>query len=341
LLLYGLPKSSLQQAARIAREANIANLSSVALFKRLVKAEGMLKSVFEHLLSHAVGPECRFGSYRLLSVDATCLCGPGATGTDQLLHVVYDLGKGLPASVDLTTSKAGETFGRHSSFGRGDLLLGDRGYGWEKSIVAALRSKAHVLVRFEFDCIRLLTDEEEKIWREQAEGCVPDAGPVDFCVYLESWPAPLRAIGERNPKGQVVWYLTDLGQDELPLNEARKLYARRWQVELFFKRLKSILDLDELPSRDGPVARPWAWTKLILAGLAVLVSHERFFPCMDGPEDDMAEPMEAVQIRPDGSDGRTAQTQTTSARARPATRQATEESPSETRLPMEAIGCLS
>jgi hypothetical protein len=341
LLLYGLPKSTLERAARTAREANIANWSSVALFKRLVKAEGMLRSVFEHLLSHAIVPELRFGNYRLLSVDATCLCGPGATQTDQVLHVVYDLGKGLPASVDLTTNKGGETFGRHFGFGAGDLLLGDRGYGWEKSIVAALRSKARVLVRFEFDSIRLITDEGEKIWREQAEGCVPETGPVDFCVYLETWPGPLRAIGERNPKGQVVWYLTDLGHDELPLHEARKLYARRWQVELFFKRLKTILDLDELPSRDGPVARPWIWTKLILASLAVLVSHERFSPWTDTSEGDETEPLETVRIRLDGLNGSVAQHQTRSAKAWPTTRETTKEKSAQTRLPLETVGCLS
>ena len=278
LLLYGLPKSTLQLSSRLARDANLAHLSPVALFKRLKKAEPLLSSTFIHLLSHSVEPEIRFGSYRLLSVDATALCGPGATGIDQRLHVLYDLGKGLPVSVDLTDWRGAETLGRHDCLGCGDLVLGDRGYATRRSLTSGLRSGARLLVRFEFENLRLTNDLEEKIWSEQASGCVADSGPTAICVYLPEWPAPLRAIGERNPKGEVVWLLTDLGPDELPLNEARKLYARRWQIELFFKRLKSLLDLDELPTRDGPMTRPWIWAKLILAALAVLMAHERFSP---------------------------------------------------------------
>jgi len=53
-----------------------------------------------------------------------------------------------------------------------------------------------------------------------------------------------------------VWLITDLSRDELPTDSARELYSQRWQIELYFKRLKSILDLDELPTRDGPSTRP-------------------------------------------------------------------------------------
>lgn len=296
MLLYGLPKSTLALSSRLAREANLAQMSPEALFKRLIKAEPMLRSTFLHLLSHTMSAESLFAGYRLLSVDATALCGPGATGTDQRLHVVYDLGKAFPLSVDLTDARGGETLARHSSFGFGDLVLGDRGYGQGSGLTKALRSGAHLLVRFEFENLRLLTDEDEKIWPEQAELCVPDSGAAEICVYLPDWPAPLRAIGERNPKGEVVWLLTDLGPDELGLNQARNLYSRRWQIELFFKRLKSLLDLDELPSRDGPMARPWIWAKLILAALAVLMTHERFSP-WGRPLQADPESVERVSIR--------------------------------------------
>jgi hypothetical protein len=69
-----------------------------------------------------------------------------------------------------------------------------------------------------------------------------------------------------------------LTSEELSVEEARSLYSARWQIELFFKRLKSLLDLDELPTRDGPTARPWIWAKLVLAALAVVMTDERFSP---------------------------------------------------------------
>jgi DDE family transposase len=46
------------------------------------------------------------------------------------------------------------------------------------------------------------------------------------------------------------------------------LYRIRWQIELLFKRLKSLLHLDALPSREGPTAKSWMLARLIAAALA-------------------------------------------------------------------------
>jgi hypothetical protein len=75
---------------------------------------------------------------------------------------------------------------------------------------------------------------------------------------MPGWEAPLRAIASRNDVGQPVWLLTDLSRKALPTAKARTLYGRRWQVELYSKRLKSShagwshrssLDLDQVDSR--------------------------------------------------------------------------------------------
>ena len=41
-----------------------------------------------------------------------------------------------------------------------------------------------------------------------------------------------------------------------------------WQIELFFKRLKSLLHLDALPSRQGPTAKSWMLARFLAAALA-------------------------------------------------------------------------
>ena len=273
-----LPKATFESAARSVREIGVAELSSQALFKRMTNSESLLQGLFVHTLGHVVGSAEHWGGYRLLALDATALCGPGAKGTDQRLHVVYDLGKGVPLSVELTDARGGESFRRHTSFGFGDLVLADAAYGVGPGIHCALRTGARLLVRFQFETIRLLGEDGEKIWPEQAEGVLPESGFVDFCAYHPDWPSPLRVVGGRNPEGKAVWLLTDFSEEELPTDQARELYSRRWQIELYFKRLKSLIDLDELPSRDGPSARPWIWAKLLLATLATLLAEERFPP---------------------------------------------------------------
>lgn len=279
LLLCGVPGASLKRASAFAKEAGIASLNATALFKRLARAEALLCTLFRHALSHTLDPAEWLGPYRLLAADATVLCGPGAQGTDQRLHTLYDLGTGQPLFVDLTGPRGGESLRRYAPhLGFGDLVLGDRGYGHGPGLLAALRAGARILVRFEFDSIRLESDFGEKVWSEQACAFLLKEGPVELCVCHPDWPGPLRAIGERNDKGEPVWLLTDLSPEELPKERAREIYMRRWQIELFFKRLKSLLDLDALPTRDGPTARPWIFAKLVLAALAVLLGHERFSP---------------------------------------------------------------
>jgi IS4 transposase len=42
-------------------------------------------------------------------------------------------------------------------------------------------------------------------------------------------------------------------------------YRFRWQIELAFKRMKSILNLDELPAKDPALARTVLYAKLLAA----------------------------------------------------------------------------
>ena len=46
------------------------------------------------------------------------------------------------------------------------------------------------------------------------------------------------------------------------------LYRARWQIELAFKRLKSILGLGHLPKYDKNSAKAWLHGKLVVAFLA-------------------------------------------------------------------------
>src|SRR5438094_1907872 len=45
----------------------------------------------------------------------------------------------------------------------------------------------------------------------------------------------------------------------------RSLYRVRWQIELAFKRLKSILRLDRLPAKSPGLAQAWIAAHLLIA----------------------------------------------------------------------------
>lgn len=60
-----------------------------------------------------------------------------------------------------------------------------------------------------------------------------------------------------------VLLLTSLDPHAYPAERVAGLYRLRWQVELAFKRLKSLLRLDRLPAKDPQLARAWLSAHLI------------------------------------------------------------------------------
>jgi IS4 transposase len=65
---------------------------------------------------------------------------------------------------------------------------------------------------------------------------------------------------------------------EFPVATVLELYRCRWQVELVFKRLKSLLGLGHLPKYDARSCRAWLQAKLLCALLIErLMRQAKFF----------------------------------------------------------------
>lgn len=77
-----------------------------------------------------------------------------------------------------------------------------------------------------------------------------------------------------------VFVFTTLPTDALSPAKALEFYRGRWQVELVFKRLKSILCLNHLRKDEDDSAVAWIHGKLFVAFLleALLSRGESFFP---------------------------------------------------------------
>ena len=59
--------------------------------------------------------------------------------------------------------------------------------------------------------------------------------------------------------------LTTLPSTEYDARRIAALYRLSWQIELVFKRLKSLVHIDMLPARDKRLARSWLAAHLIIA----------------------------------------------------------------------------
>ena len=77
---------------------------------------------------------------------------------------------------------------------------------------------------------------------------------------------------------QYVLVLTSLGRREMSGAEVLEFYRSRWQVELAFKRLKSLLALGHVPKTNDDTAKAWMQGKVLVALLIEKILLEgRFF----------------------------------------------------------------
>jgi len=66
--------------------------------------------------------------------------------------------------------------------------------------------------------------------------------------------------------------VTSLDPKSWPASRVLDLYRRRWQAELAFKRLKSLLDLEQLRAFDAALVNAWIHAVLLVA---LLIELER------------------------------------------------------------------
>jgi len=67
---------------------------------------------------------------------------------------------------------------------------------------------------------------------------------------------------------------TSLPAAAYPAEQVGAAYRLRWQIELAFKRLKSLLHIDRLPCRSEAGARSWLSAHVILALLDDSMTQE-------------------------------------------------------------------
>jgi hypothetical protein len=281
-LAYAVSDASLKDTAAWACAAEVARISGPALFYRMRESEVWLELLLGQILTSA--PARAGVAWPLRVVDATVINGPGEKAVQWRAHVWIDPSTGVFTRVELTGDGGGEKFGRHP-IEAGELVLGDRAYATARGLHAVRQAGAHALVRFTPANLRTCDGAKNRIYVADYEAQVPTVGAVEWNILIpvppdatkshKTWDSsravawiPARAMAARTRSGEVFWLLTTLRADELPAARAMGLYRLRWQIELLFKRLKSLLHLDMLPSQEGPTAKSWILARLIAAALA-------------------------------------------------------------------------
>ena len=85
---------------------------------------------------------------------------------------------------------------------------------------------------------------------------------------------------------EFVILFTTFSEEKFSTEEILNLYRWRWQIELAFKRLKSLIGFGHLPKHDEKSCRAWICSKLFIAFVIEKLARslERlFFPWGDVP----------------------------------------------------------
>jgi len=315
LLIHLAEGCSLRETAVRAAEGQLVTVSDVALLKRLRVSGEWFRWMGEELMrrwmtARPVRPLLDAG-LRVRIVDGSTVNEPGATGSTWRLHYAVGLPSLACEEVHVTAATVGESLCRFQ-VAAGDLLIADRGYATRKGVRHVHQHGGAVIVRLNLTNLPLTDGEGNPFallpqlrtleagrvgdWpvavAEDKKGLQPIAGRV--CAVKKSKAAAerARARAERDSRrgghqvqpetleaAEYIFVFTTLAA-HVPAPAILEIYRGRWQVELSFKRLKSLLALGHLKKVDPQGAKAWLQGKLFVAILieTLIALADRFFP---------------------------------------------------------------
>lgn len=310
LLLHVATGLSLKQAAARARVQGLATISDVALLKRLRNSGPWLAELARRMYqaSRFAVDEVGLGGRRLRAVDATTVEEPGATGTDWRVHYTVRLPELTCDFFEVTDVRGPETYKR-VPVEAGDVVLGDRGYSHREGVAHVVQHGGDVVVRLTSTGFPLVEPTGDLPFDllshlRTLDGHLAAQWSVAFHAAGQSWQARVCAIRKSQAAADLakkkilqmaskkqkavrpetlefaeyVMVLTTLPPTTLDAAGVMALYRARWQIELCFKRIKSLLQLGHLPKHSDKSARAWIQGKLLTVLLIErLIIEARFF----------------------------------------------------------------
>lgn len=311
LLLHVANGYSLRETITRARIAKLADVTDVALLKRLQCSENWFKALCLSLLRERnlqMDLEAPSG-IQMRVVDGTNVKEPGKTGSEWRVHYSLKLPDLQCDYFRLTATKGaltGESF-KQFPVHEGDCIIGDRGYSTSQGIAYLAQRGAYSLVRVntgalqfcplkepetQFDLLKCAMElTEEKVAKEWSVGVKdPSYGLIEgrLCIVRKSAAAIERALKKLRRDAskrqstlepatiefaKYIIVFTTLPGNIFSTAKVLDWYRFRWQIELVFKRLKSLASFGHLPKYDDVSARAWLYGKLFVGLLTEKLIH--------------------------------------------------------------------
>lgn len=255
------------------------------------------------------------GDRAIVIDDASDVSLPGSNTNYYRLHYAFELFGFSCRYMLISDSKKGERFGNYP-IKEGDIVIGDRCYGTISGMEYVRKAKADYIVRLRSSAFKLYkadTKENRKgneseetidlnVWLRTLEGTNP--GSIMAYYKAEGEYQAIRIVAQRKDEAAkeksncrirqigrrknrkvsdtaiecneyivVSTSITDYSDEQI-----MELYRARWQIELVFRRMKSLIGIGEIPVSRHDSAMAWFYGKLLLASLCEAWIRSRFSP---------------------------------------------------------------
>lgn len=232
---------------------------------------------------------------RIRLVDGTVIRHKASESAFRVF-AAFDLETMRPDFLELTDIARGESFSR-LDVQEGEIFIGDRGLARPSGIGHLVSLGGDVLVRMptnipifkpngeSLNWVDVLAQVTQPSQSKEVAVCLKDKErdrliPGRLVVFKKDAAAMGRELANQmeNARKQgrkleplsvygtnfvILW--TTLPPEEYTTQEVSLLYRQRWQIELFFKRLKSLMSLEDIPAMLPSTALTWIAARLLLA----------------------------------------------------------------------------
>jgi len=316
ILFYATSGWSLRLVGAWALLNGIGYLSDVAILKRLRNSKEWIGKLVVMIMQKRITALKRMPGVRLRVVDATTICIPGSKSTDWRIHLSFDLGNLCLDGLEITDKHGGESLARFEAQNN-EIFVADGAYPFASGMAPVLHADAGLIVRINwrnvpvrgpdgqrFEIIpwlkTLSTLSEKPIWMNTPQGwfqfrLVASPIPPDKLEETKR-RARLRHQRKQKPLNEntlfaagFVLLLTNLSAETWPGHRILALYRMRWQIELYIKRLKSLLEFDHLRAKDPRLVQTYLLAKVLIALMIdemtnqVSLQHPDWFNTIERP----------------------------------------------------------
>jgi hypothetical protein len=300
LLYSGLDQSLREVAATMTLHVG-KSITDEAIKQRLAAAKPWLQVLLSQMLNLPDEVRTQLADRRLLVVDASHTAGPEAKSTEFRLHIQMDL-LSLEILEILVTDAKGREKLINFSYCAGDLVIGDRAYIRRNRVLDMKAQGVEVIGRFSpTQCVVKDLEGKEIPWKERLleiergetatlEVLLDDGkrGSQKAWVHIRRKSDKESAQARRKARRKAqqdkrqakkltlllceyVGVLSTIAPEELPAEVILKLYRVRWQIEILFKRWKSLLGVSKLRGKEmSELAWSWVYGKLLYG---LLIEH--------------------------------------------------------------------